>query len=103
MPGFWMLANQESKAGVSIYFVKESTDVGNLCAQRAFGIEPRETLHQFHRRSKAIAAELLHDVLKKFRAGQLTSQPLNLAEGSSYSWPSANDYRRFRSAGRRLF
>lgn len=103
MPGFWMLANQESKAGVSIYFVNEAIDAGNLCAQRAFGIEPRETLHQFLHRSKAIAAELLQEALLKLRDGHLSCQPLNLAEGSYYSWPSAADYRRFRSAGRRLF
>src|SRR5579872_6645325 len=40
MPGFWMLANGEKQAGVSIYFVNEKIDAGSLCAQRAFNILP---------------------------------------------------------------
>ena len=34
MPSFWMLANGERQAGVSIYLVDERIDAGDLCAQR---------------------------------------------------------------------
>src|SRR6202043_837367 len=38
MPSFWMLANGERQAGVSIYFVNEEIDAGELCGQEVFAI-----------------------------------------------------------------
>lgn len=103
MPSFWMLANGEKLAGVSIYFMNEKIDAGDLCGQRIFDIFPNETLDGFLQRSKAIAAELLLEVLQKIENGTVTRQPLNLAEGSYYSWPNPDAAKRFRAAGRRLW
>jgi methionyl-tRNA formyltransferase len=103
MPSFWMLANGERDAGVSIYFMNEQIDAGDLCAQRVFGIDPGESLHSFLIRSKAVAAELLLDVVKQMEEGTIARQPLNLSEGSYYSWPDRMDVTRFRAAGRRLW
>jgi len=103
LPSFWMLANNETEAGVSIYFVNEKIDAGELCGQRIFPISPDEPLDGFLHRSKAIAADLLLEVLEKIRNGTVRRQPLNLAEGSYYSWPDAAAVRRFQETGRRLW
>jgi methionyl-tRNA formyltransferase len=103
MPSFWMLANGEDDAGVSIYFVNEQIDAGELCGQRVFAIEPHETLDEFLRRSKAIAADLLIEVLESLERGDLTRTQLDLSQGSYYSWPDKDAVRRFREAGRRLW
>jgi methionyl-tRNA formyltransferase len=103
MPSFWMLANGEQDAGVSIYFVNEKIDAGELCGQRIFAIEPDETLDAFLRRSKAIAADLLIEVLGKLERGELPREALDLSKGSYYSWPDTDAVRRFRAAGRRLW
>jgi methionyl-tRNA formyltransferase len=103
MPSFWMLANGEHEAGVSIYFVNEKIDAGELCGQRIFAIEPHETLDAFLRRSKAIAADLLIEVLGKLEGGELSREALDLSQGSYYSWPDPDAVRRFRAAGRRLW
>ena len=81
MPSFWMLANGERLAGVSIYFMDEQIDAGELCGQRIFEIEPEETLDAFLRRSKVSAAELLVEVLAKLEAGELERAPLDLTPG----------------------
>ena len=103
LPSFWMLANGEKKAGVSIYYVDTRIDAGELCGQRIYDIPPEETLDGFLRRSKAIAAELLLEVLSDIEGGQATRRALNLAEGSYYSWPDVPAVRKFRAAGRRLW
>jgi methionyl-tRNA formyltransferase len=103
MPSFWMLANGEKEAGVSIYFVNEKIDAGELCGQRIFSIEPHETLDAFLRRSKAIAAELLIEVLVQIEAGEIDRTPLDLTQGSYYSWPDKEAVRRFSAAGRRIW
>ena len=103
LPSFWMLANKEKNAGVSIYFVNEKIDAGELCGQRIFEIIPGESLDSFITRSKAIAAELLLEVLGKIEDETITRSPLNLAEGSYYSWPDKEAVKRFRANGHRLW
>jgi methionyl-tRNA formyltransferase len=103
MPSFWMLANDEKQAGVSIFFVNEDIDAGELCGQRTFEIRPGETLDEFLGRSKAIAAELLLDVLEDIENATASRTPLDLSMGSYYSWPDREAVRRFHATGRRLW
>jgi methionyl-tRNA formyltransferase len=103
LPSFWMLANGERQAGVSVYFVNEHIDAGDLCAQRVFDISPDETLNEFLIRSKGVAAELVLEVLAQIERGTVPRTPLDLSEGSYYSWPDRVAVERFRAAGRRLW
>ena len=103
MPSFWMLANSEQEAGVTIYFMDEQIDAGEICAQRRFEIGPTESLDQFLRRSKRVAAELLIDVLRSVERGTVTREPVDIAAGSYYSWPDREAVRRFRAAGRSVW
>jgi methionyl-tRNA formyltransferase len=103
LPSFWMLANGENRAGVSIYYVNERIDAGDLCGQIIFDIPPKITLHQFIQQSKALSAELLLDVLKKIENGGIRKQPLNLAEGSYFSWPDPIAVKRFHATEHRLW
>lgn len=103
MPSFWMLANGEKNAGVSIFFVNEDIDGGDLCGQRIFEISEHETLDEFLRRSKAVAADLLLDVLGDIDNGSVSRRPLEIGKGSYFSWPGREDVRRFRAAGRRVW
>ena len=103
LPSFWMLANGETRAGVSVYFVDERIDAGDLCAQRAFDISPDDTLDSFLRRSKLMAADLLLGVLDAVERGSCERRPLDLSLGSYYSWPDAEAVSRFRARGRALW
>jgi methionyl-tRNA formyltransferase len=103
MPSFWMLANGEPSAGVSIHFVDEQLDAGPLCGQRTFPILADETLDVFLRRSKAIAAELLTEVLERIERGTVERRAMDLTKGSYYSWPDRTAVGRFAAAGRRLW
>ena len=103
MPAFRMLANGEQQAGVSIYFVNEDIDAGDLCGQRVFEIPPVDTLDSFLRRSKAVAADLLLEILTRMQDESLTRTPLDLAKGSYYKWPDAASVRQFRARGRKLW
>jgi methionyl-tRNA formyltransferase len=103
MPAFRMMANGEKKAGVSIYFVNEDIDAGDLCGQRIFDIEDRDSLDSFLIRSKAIAADLLLEVLRQMEDGTETRTPLNLSQGSYYRWPDHASVTQFRMRGRKLW
>lgn len=99
LPSFWMLANGEQVGGVSVFFVDDRIDGGELCGQRSFSIDRGESLDAFIRRSKAEAAELLLEVLDAVEAGRPERRPLDLDAGSYYSWPDRAAVRRLRAAG----
>jgi methionyl-tRNA formyltransferase len=103
LPSFWMLANGETRGGVSIFFVNETIDGGELCGQRSFAIWPDESLDAFVRRSKAEAAELLLEVLASIEEGTVMRTPLDLSVGSYYPWPDRPAVRRFYAAGHSLW
>ena len=101
LPSFWMLANDEHQAGVSIFFVNAGIDTGDLAGKVLFAIEPDDTLDTLIRRSKRKACDLALDVLDKLEAGAITPTPLT-GEGSYFGWPTREAYRQFRKLGRRL-
>lgn len=103
LPSFWMLANREREAGVTIFFVNEDVDAGDVYAQRRFEIGPDDTLHSFLERSKAIAADLLVETLDRIEKGDVERRPLDMSAGSYFSWPDREAVERFRAAGRRLW
>jgi methionyl-tRNA formyltransferase len=103
LPSFWMMANGEQEAGVSIYFVNEAIDAGELCGQEVFSIRADESLEEFILRSKLIAADLLSRTIEAMERGNIERRPMDLAQGSYYPWPDAQAIQRFRAAGRRLW
>ena len=103
LPSFWMLANGERRAGVSVFFVNDMIDGGDLCGQRTFEIGAGDSLDSLLRRSKAVAAELVLEVLDRIEAGTIARQPLDPDGGSYYSWPDRGAVRRFHAAGHRVW
>ena len=103
LPSFWMLANGETRAGVSAFFMNEQIDAGDLAGQQSFAILPGESLDSFVRRSKTVAADLLLDVLDRIELGTVEHVPLDLTRGSYYPWPDRSAVRGFLAAGHRLW
>jgi methionyl-tRNA formyltransferase len=103
MPSFWMLANGERRGGVTVYFMNEALDAGDVAAQRAVDIPPEESLDGYLRRSKAVSADLLLEVLGLIREGTVAREPMEMAHGSYYSWPDPEAVRRFHRTGHKLW
>lgn len=103
LPSFWMLANGENRAGVSVFFVNETIDGGDLCGQRTFEVGAGESLDSLLRRSKAVAADLVLATLDEIEAGTIARQPLDPGRGSYNSWPDREAVRRFHAAGHRVW
>lgn len=102
MPSFWMLANGEQQAGVTIFFVNAGIDTGDVAGKRIFPIMPEDTLESFIVRSKQHACDLALEVIEKIDNGTVERKPLE-GEGSYFGWPTREAYRAFRKSGRRLW
>ncbi|MBE7474705.1 MAG: hypothetical protein DPW09_01800 [Anaerolineae bacterium] len=92
IPIFWMARQGERQAGVTLHFMNEGLDSGDIVAQTAFdwpdGISGRE----LEQRCAAEGGVLLLEAVRQLaETGQLPGRP-QPREGSSYfSWPTDQD------------
>ena len=102
IPSFWMLADGLSEAGVTIFFVDAGVDTGEVLGKRLFPILPDDTLDSFIVRAKREACDLALEALDQIDNGTASSAPLE-GEGSYFSYPTREAYRRFLKQGHRLW
>lgn len=102
LPSFWMLANNEKKAGVTVHFITKGIDDGEIIAQKEFDILPEDTLHTLVFRSKKQGAELLIKTLAEFEQGKVETTANPCKEGSYFSWPTRDAVKTFKQNGRRV-
>ena len=102
MPSFWVLANNEKEAGITLFFVNEKIDGGDVIIQRKYNILPDDTLDSFIRHSKKIGAEMVVEAIEKINENNVETYPLDTDKGNYYGWPTKEDVLRFLGHGRRF-
>jgi methionyl-tRNA formyltransferase len=102
MPSFWVLANAEREAGITLFFVNEKIDAGDVLVQRKYSIEPGDTLDSIIARSKKIGSDMVLEAIDKIEKGNTGTRPLDMKKGRYFGWPKRDDVRRFIGNGRRF-
>ena len=70
MAYFWVLKNNQDKAGVTIHWIDEGIDTGQMLARKSFKIEKNSTQDQVLIFTAVIGARLLRRVLKRIVQGK---------------------------------
>jgi len=83
-PGFWMLKNGESVAGVTVHVMTEKIDAGDIVAQQELIIGENENAGELLQRQHYAAATLLIEAVNAMAQGTLTRRPQNIAERSYF-------------------
>lgn len=102
-PSFWMMKNGEKEAGVTVFFVNEDVDAGDVIECERWPILEDESLEAFIVRSKQISCDVLLRALDRIEAGGYETTTLDISQGSYYGFPARQDYLEFRAKGRRLW
>lgn len=91
-PLFWMARQGERQAGVTLHFMDQGADTGDIVAQTAFAWPEGISGPELERHCAAAGGELLVAAVKELsQTGQLPRRP-QPSEGSSYfSWPADED------------
>lgn len=98
---FWALANDEKDSGVSVFYVTEKIDSGDVIMQKKFEIVPDETLKSIYEKLTIICADLLSQTLQTFKEnGAFKDYPL-IGKGSYYPMPTVSAYRQFKALGKK--
>jgi methionyl-tRNA formyltransferase len=103
LPSFWVLANGEAQAGVTVHYMDEKIDNGDIIGQRSVPIEAGDTVHSLVKRSKiGIGKHLLVEAIEKIERGEVTRTKMDTSRARYFSFPDAEAVKRFRARGRRF-
>lgn len=76
----WAILNGETETGVTIMYMAEGLDTGDIISQRATAVDPDETVESLHDRLALLGAELLGETVAAIGAGTAQRVPQNDAE-----------------------
>ena len=83
-PGFWMIKNGESVAGVTVHVMTEKIDAGDIVAQQELIIGENENAGELLQRQHYAAATLLIEAVNAMAQGTINPRPQNIAERSYF-------------------
>ncbi len=66
----WAIINGESETGVTLHFMEETLDTGDIIIQKAIPIDIKDTAKDLHDRIYAHAYDLLKEVLRDCKQGK---------------------------------
>lgn len=103
-PSFWVLANGEEKTGVSVHYMVEKVDAGDILVQIEEPIRNDDTFYSLVGRLKStIGPRALISAVRKIKDHDLSITPNDPGRGNYYSVPSRKDFLRFRQMGRKWY
>ncbi len=68
----WALINDEKEFGITVHYVDEGIDTGDILVQRTFPITDQDNYATLLERAYPGCAELLYETVKQLQAGQAT-------------------------------
>ena len=80
----WAVLNGEKEAGVTLHFMTEKPDAGDILAQEKFPIGPDDTALDVHQKAAKAAAVLLKKALPKLKKGTLKGIPQDNEKSTYY-------------------
>ncbi len=97
-PYFWVVANQEKEAGITIHELTPVLDGGDILVQRAIPIRPSMSVYAVHYALCRLAGEALSDTISAMLRGDKFTRTPQIAEGDRERLPERKDMRSFRGS-----
>ena len=98
-PYFWVITNGETETGVTVHWVDEKFDTGDLLLQEKIQVTSDDTITSLSYQSAILGAEMLVKAVNLIEAGSPPHIPQDNSQASYHSWPKPADQRRFREQG----
>lgn len=103
LPSFWVLAKGEAETGVTVHYMDERIDHGDIILQERVPIREGDTVHSLVSRSKIdLGKRLLVEAIDRIERGTVQRTPLDHARASYFSFPDPAAVAEFRRRGRRF-
>ena len=92
-PVNWVIINGEAQTGVTLHYMIDKPDAGDIVGQKAVAIELLDTAKTLYDKLCRAAKELLDELLPLIKSNQIQRRKQNLAEGSYYGGRHPEDGR----------
>ena len=102
-PSFWTLYHDEDRTGVTVHFMEETLDTGDVIRQEHIEIATDETQHSLNEKVAAVGSRVLVEALEDIRTDTVEAKPIDPDEGDYYSMPTREEVRAFREDGNRFY
>lgn len=103
MPAFWALRFDEKKTAATVHDLADKLDNGAILKQRQVDIAADDTWDSLVRKTKRAGALALAETIREIKNGSEQRRPNADEEATYFSFPTAEDRKAFRGAGRRFF
>jgi methionyl-tRNA formyltransferase len=102
MPNFWTMLHDEPEAAVTVHYMVEKLDAGDIIVQLPVPIYPTDSLHKLMVRSKQIGVQALLEAVEQIERGTVQGRPMDKSQATYFSFPKRVDAQRLRRMGRAL-
>ena len=92
-PVNWVIINGEKQTGVTLHYMVEKPDAGDIVGQKPVVIDFSDTAKTLYNKLCGAAKELLDEVLPLINRGQILRQKQDLGQGSYYGGRRPEDGR----------
>lgn len=101
-PIFWALRNGEKKAGITIHWITDKIDSGEILAQKEIQILPTDTEFSLYFRSVNEVLPILRKTINDIGNGKNKIIKNINVRPSYYSFPTTTDVKKFKDRGRKF-
>lgn len=89
-PFYWVLKNQEKETGITIHYMVEKIDAGDIIQQASFPILPGDNENTLMEKTIPLAGKLLKEVIQQIESDTIDRRLQNEADASYYSFPGSD-------------
>ena len=102
MPSFWVLKNDETHTGVSVFFVDEGIDSGPILIQKKIEIGDK-SWSELIKHSKRIGMQAILEAIELIHSGNYKLIENDHRKMSYYAFPNEKDVKEFVKSGKKFF
>ena len=102
-PTFWVLSNDEKKTAVTIHYLNEGIDTGDIFLQTEVPIDRRESVHSLYLKCCRQGADLICEGIERIAGGDFPRIHQRMDERTYFVAPSKAGYRLLRKNYHSLF
>jgi methionyl-tRNA formyltransferase len=101
-PNFWQMLNKETYSVLTIHWMTEALDAGQIILQHQTEIKENMSLHELMLETKRKSAHSLMEALDMIEGGNVTLIDNNPSQSTFFSFPTRKEVKRFREIGKKI-
>jgi len=98
-PTFWTLLNNESNSAITVHYITEKFDDGNIINQKFFDLQNISTLNQAYQKILKITPKIIIKTLEEIQKETINETINDSKKSSYYTFPTIEDGKKFRKMG----